>query len=467
MQTNVNKTIALLVINISTFSSAFMTSAIHIALPTIGAEFLADTVLLGWLVTAYLLTTAILLVPLGKASDIYGRKKYFLYGISLFTLSSFLSAISPSLALLFAFRIIQGVGTALLLGTGVAMLSSIFPPGERGRALGINVAVTYIGLSMAPALGGILTQYFGWRSIFLFNVPLGLLMILLVLWKVKGEWAEAAGEKLDYAGSFIYSFTVIFIIYGLTLIPEIRGLWFIIPGLAGLLLFIHWELKIKNPILNIHLFTQNRVFALSNLSALINYSSTYALGFMLSLYLQYIKGLDPQYAGFVLVSQPMMMALFSPFTGRLSERIEPRILASSGMAIVVAGLIPLAFISGQTSLYYIIACLMVLGFGFAVFSSPNMNAIMSSVEKNYYGVASATLATMRLTGQLFSMAIVMVVFAINMGQTQITPAYHSLFLLSSRTIFIIFALLCFGGIFASLARGKLNDQKDSPIHPPS
>ena len=467
MKNDVNKTIALLVINISTFSTAFMTSSIHIALPTMGGEFMADTVLLGWLVTVYLLTTAMLLVPLGKASDIYGRKKFFLYGIVLYTIASFLCAISPSLNLLFAFRIIQGIGTALLLGTGMAMLTSVFPPGERGRALGIHVAVTYTGLSIAPALGGIITQYLGWRSIFLLNVPLGLLMIFLVLWQVKGEWAEAAGEKLDYAGSVIYCFALITIIYGLTLIPELRGIYFIIPGLVALMLFIHWELKIKNPILNMRLFTQNRVFALSNLSALINYSATYALGFLLSLYLQYIKGLDPQYAGFVLVSQPLMMALVSPFAGRLSERIEPRILASSGMAIIVGGLIPLALISAQTSLLYIIVCLMVLGFGFAIFSSPNMNAIMSSVEKNYYGVASATLATMRLTGHLFSMAIVMVIFAVNMGQTQITPAYHSLFLSSSRIIFIIFTLLCFGGIFASLARGKLTAREDSPLDHPS
>ena len=466
MENDVNKTIALLVINISTFSTAFMTSSIHIALPTMGGEFMADTVLLGWLVTVYLLTTAILLVPLGKASDIYGRKKFFLNGIVLYTIASFLCAISPSLTLLFAFRIIQGIGTALLLGTGMAMLTSVFPPGERGRALGIHVAVTYTGLSIAPALGGIITQYLGWRSIFLLNVPLGLLIIFLVLWKVKGEWAEAAGEKLDYAGSVIYCFALITIIYGLTLIPELRGIYFIIPGLAALMLFIHWELKIKNPILNMRLFTQNRVFALSNLSALINYSATYALGFLLSLYLQYIKGLDPQYAGFVLVSQPLMMALVSPFAGKLSERIEPRVLASSGMAIIVAGLIPLTLISAQTSLLYIIICLMVLGFGFAIFSSPNMNAIMSSVEKGYYGVASGTIATMRLTGQLFSMAIVMVVFAVNMGQTQITPAYHSLFLSSSRFIFIIFTLLCFGGIFASLARGKLI-REDSFTGPPS
>ncbi len=468
MHDDVNKTIALIVINLSTFSTAFMTSSINIALPSIGREFLVDAILLGWVVTSYLLTTTMLLVPLGKAADIYGRKKFFLYGIIFFTLSSLLCSISPSIALLLCFRVIQGIGSALLLGTGVAILTSVFPPGERGRALGINVATTYIGLSMAPALGGMLTQHLGWKSVFLVNVPIGLLIILLVFWKVKGEWTEAErGEKLDFTGSLIYCFGLIALMYGLTLLPEMRGIWFIVLGMVGILLFVRWEMRVKNPILNMRLFTQNRVFALSNLAALINYSATFALGLLLSLYLQYIKGLDPQNAGFVLVSQPMIMALVSPFAGRLSERIEPRILASCGMAIIVAGLIPLVLISDQTSLLFIIACLMVLGFGFALFSSPNMNAIMSSVQKNFYGAASATLATMRLTGQLFSMGIVMVIFAVSMGQVQITPEYYSLFLSSIKTIFIIFTLLCCSGIFASLARGKMSDMTDSPLHPPS
>ncbi|MEW5921761.1 MAG: MFS transporter [Bacillota bacterium] len=463
----VNKTIALLVINLSTFATAFMSSSINIALPSIGSEFRVDAILLGWVVTAYLLTTAMLLVPLGKAADIYGRKKSFIFGSAVFTLSSLLCSVAPSIAFLLGFRVLQGIGGAMLLGTGVAILSSVFPAGERGKALGINVGITYMGLSTAPALGGILTQHLGWKSIFLVNVPLGLLIIVLTLWKIKGEWAEAAGKKLDYAGSVIYGLGLIAMMYGLRLLPQLQGVWFIVLGLAGIVLFILWEMRIKNPILNMRLFTQNRVFALSNLAALLNYSATFALGFLLSLYLQYIKGLDPQNAGFVLVSQPAMMALVSPFAGRLSERIEPRILSSCGMAIIVVGLIPLSLISENTPLPFIIACLMVLGFGFAIFSSPNMNAIMSSVQKNYYSVASATLATMRLCGQLFSMATVMVIFAVNIGQAQITPEYHSMFIYSIKTAFTIFILLCCGGIFASLARGKLSDIVERPLHPPS
>lgn len=465
MQNSTHKSIALIIASLSSFSNAFMTTAINIALPSIGREFAVDTILLSWAVTSFLLTITMLLVPLGKASDIYGRKKFFLYGSIIFALASLLCAVSPSITLLIIFRIMQGCGAALVMGTSVAILSSVFPPGERGRALGISLAATYIGLSAAPSLGGILTQQFGWRSVFLVTVPLSLLLVILVIWKVKEEWADAQGEKLDYTGSLIYGISLTALIYGLTLVPQMWGTWLIISGLAGLLLFIHWEMKVKNPVLNVRLFSRNKAFALSNLAALTNYSSTYALSFLLSLYLQYIKGLDPQSAGFVLVSQPLIVAIASPFTGRLSEKVEAKILASWGLGFIAAGLVPLVFISTRTPLFFIVASIMTMGLGLAFFVSPNTNAIMSSVQRNYYGVASAALNTMRLTGQLFSMSIAMVIFALNIGQAQITPENHHLFLASIRTIFIIFALVCGGGIMASVARGKVNSKTESPVRP--
>jgi MFS family permease len=204
-----------------------------------------------------------------------------------------------------------------------------------------------------------------------------------------------------------------------------------------------------------NLFRSNTVFVFSNLAALINYSATFAVSFLLSLYLQYIKGLSPQNAGLILVSQPIMQALFSPSAGRLSDRIESRIVASAGMALTVIGLLLLTLLNEETALVFIIVSLMLLGFGFALFSSPNTNAIMSSVEKRFYGVASATLGTMRLIGQTLSMGIAMLIFAIHIGKVQITPEYYAPFLTSTQTAFVVFAVLCFGGIFASLARGNV------------
>lgn len=455
MNNTANRRVALLVTTLGSFLTPFMGSSINIALPSIGKEFSMDAVLLSWVASSYLLAAAMFLVPFGKIADIRGRKRIFAYGMLIYTLSSFLCAISTSATLLICFRVLQGIGSAMIFGTGVAILTAVFPVGERGKVLGINVAAVYSGLSLGPFLGGFLTQHSGWRSIFLANVPLGLIVVALVSWKLKGEWAEAEREKFDLTGSIIYGLSLVAIMYGFSVLPEISGVWLILVGALGVSSFVRWEIRVESPVLSMSLFRDNTVFAFSNLAALINYSATSAVGFLLSLYLQYVKVLSPQEAGVILVSQPIVMALVSPLAGRLSDRIEPRIVASMGMALTVVGLSLLTFLSEGTTLEFIVASLVLLGFGFALFSSPNTNAVMSSVEKRLYGVASATLGTMRLTGQMLSLGIAMLIFSIYIGKVQITPEYHPLFLASIRTALIIFAGCCFGGIFASLARGKV------------
>jgi len=451
----VNKRVVLLVATLASFLTPFMGSAVNIALPSIGKELLMDAVSLNWVATSYLLAAAMFLVPFGKIADIKGRKKIFSYGIMVYTLSSFLCAISISAITLICFRVLQGIGSAMIFGTGVAILTSAFPPGERGKVLGINVAAVYLGLSLGPFLGGLLTQHFGWRSIFLANVPIGLIIVILVFLKLKGEWAEAKGEKFDFIGCIVYSISLAVIMYGFSLMPAMLGLWLVLAGVLGLLLFVGWEIKAESPVLDINLFRKNTTFAFSNLAALINYSATFAVGFLLSLYLQYIKALSPQNAGLILTAQPIMMTIFSPFAGRLSDRVEPRVIASAGMALTFVSLALFAFLNEKTTLEFVVGSLILLGLGLALFSSPNTNAVMSSVERRLYGVASATLGTMRLTGQMLSMGITMLIFALSMGKVQITPEYYSMFLTSMKTAFIVFAVLCFGGIFASLARGKV------------
>jgi len=450
-----NRAAALLVTTVGSFLTPFLGSSIAIALPSIGNELQMNAILLGWVSTAYLLAAAMFLVPLGRIADIYGRKKIFTVGVFIFAMASVLAAMSNSAAMLISAQVLGGIGAAMIFGTAVAIVTSVFPASERGRVLGINVAAVYIGLSLGPFLGGLLTQYFGWRSIFWLNVALCLLIIALLFWKLKGEWAEARGEKFDVTGSIIYSFMIIAIMYGFTLLPDIVGVVLILAGAGGLVGFILWETRIKSPVLDIGLFRHNVVFALSNLAALINYSATFAVTFLLSLYLQYIKGLDPEHAGLVLISAPVMQAIFSPVAGRLSDKVEPRIVASAGMGLTAIGVIFFLFASSATDLWYIVAGLLIIGFGFAFFSSPNTNAVMSSVDRRCYGVASATLATMRQIGMTFSMGLVMLIFGIYIGHVQITPEYYPAFVSSVNVIFTIFAILCFGGIFASLARGRV------------
>jgi len=451
---DISKGATLLIIVTTSFLTPFVSSSVNIALPSIGREFALNAVTLGWIPTSFLLATAMFLVPFGRIADISGRKRIFTYGIIIYTVSSLLAAISTSATMLISFRVLQGIGSAMTYGTLVAIITSVFPPGERGKALGIYVASVYVGLSAGPPVGGFLTQYFGWRSIFLANVPLGLAIIVAVLWKLKGEWAEARGEKFDFPGAVIYCLSLAAIMYGFSLVPAMSGAWLIAIGTLGILAFIRWETRARSPVLNMNVFKNNTAFLFSNLAAFINYSATQAVSFLLSLYLQYTKGFDPHHAGLILISQPIVMAALSPVAGRLSDRIEPRIVSSAGMTLTTIGLVLLTFLSQNTRLEFILASLVILGLGFAFFSSPNTNAIMSSVEKKFYGVAAGTLSTMRVTGQMLSVGTAMLLFALYIGRVQITPEYYPLFLKSFKTAFIIFAVLCFGGIFASLARGK-------------
>jgi EmrB/QacA subfamily drug resistance transporter len=449
------KRAALTVATLTSFVTPFMGSSVNIALPTIGREFAIDAVLLGWVATAYLLSAAMFLVPFGRLADIHGRKRVFLYGILVYAVSSFLSAIAPNAAWLVFVRVLQGIGAAGIFGTSIAILTSVFPAGERGKVLGISVAAVYCGLSLGPFLGGFLTQQLGWRSIFFLNVPLSLIIIAVTLWKLKGEWAGAKGEKFDIPGSVIYAVTLPAIMYGFSLLPSTSGVWLIGLGVLGLLAFVGWETRAESPVFDMNLFRRNHVFAFSSLAALINYGASFAVGFLLSLYLQYTQGLSPQQAGVILVSQPAVMALVSPLAGRLSDRIEPRVVASIGMTLTMIALFLFTFLAQNTGVGFVIFSLIIIGFGLALFSSPNTNAIMSSVQKRSYGVASATVGTMRLTGQMLSMGITMLVFAVYIGRVEITPENYPLFLKSAKTAFTIFTALCFGGIFASLSRGRV------------
>ena len=252
---------------------------------------------------------------------------------------------------------------------------------------------------------------------------------------LKGEWSGGRREKLDMAGSALYGLAIIAVVYGISLLPSITGAWAILTGIVLIIAFTRLEARSLSPVLNIHLFRSNRVFALSNLAAFLNYSSTYAVAFFLSLYLQYIQGFSPQAAGTFLLIQPAMQAIFSPFAGRLSDRVEPRIVASAGMLLTVVGLAVLTFLRKGSSMNLVTGSLLLLGVGFAFFSTPNTSAIMGAVEKRYYGVASGMVGTMRLTGQMFSQGIAMLVSAVYIGSAQIVPSNYSQFIAAMNIAF--------------------------------
>jgi len=447
----------LLVATMASFLTPFMGSAVNIALPSIGEEYALDAVLLTWVATAYLLAAAMFLVPFGRLSDLMGRKRIFLWGMVVITILSLALGLSPSGEMVVVLRFVQGIGAAMVFGTGLALLTSVYPKEDRGKVLGINVAAVYVGLSVGPFVGGLITQELGWRWVFFLIVPMGVLVIGTVLWKLKGDIAGAKGEPFDLPGAVMYSLAITFVLLGFSSLPGTLGIALLVAGLLGTFLFIFWGYYAQSPLLDIKLFLHNRVFAFSNLTALIHYSATFAIAFLLSLYLQIVKGMPPTQAGLVILVQPILMAIFSPLTGRLSDSVEPRLVASLGMTLTTGGLAMLTFLTKDTEILMITLSLVIIGIGYSLFSSPNTNAIMSAVEPRSYGVASGTVGTMRLLGQVFSMGIATMLFAVFLGREQITPELEDEFMMAVNVAFAIFTFLCFLGIFASLARGKLRD----------
>ncbi len=415
-----------------------------------------DAIQLSWVISAFTLASVIFILPFGRLADIHGRKRLYTWGVIGFTLISLALYFVDSSFFLIALRAVQGVTGALIFSTGAAILSSVFQPGERGRALGIYSATVYLGLSLGPFVGGILTHQLGWRSIFGVVVFLSVIAIVIIYTRMKGDWADARGEKFDIVGSLIFSISLFAVVYGFSTLPDVSGAWIILVGVLGMAAFVRYEMKSKSPFLNMNLFRDNRAFTFSSLAALINYSAIFAISFQMSLFLQYIKGFSPQNAGFILLAQPVVQTIVSPVSGRISDRVQPRIIASIGLALNTIALTAFAFINENTSPVYLIGGLIVAGLGAGLFTSPNTNAIMSSVDKKYYGIAAAITSTMRNMGVVFSMGIVMIIFTVFMGRVQITPEYYGLFQQSVRTIFTASSAICFCGIFVSLFRGNVD-----------
>ncbi len=446
---------AFIAATLAAFLTPFMGSAVNVALPAIGTSLSLDPIGLGWVASSYLLAAAVFLVPAGRAADLLGRKQVFLYGMGLYTISSAVCAATSGSGMLMVGRALQGVGAAMIFGTGMAIVTAVFPADQRGRILGFNVAAVYAGLSFGPFVGGFLIQAAGWRTVFWVNVPLGLFVLVYTRYRLLGEWSVRDGGTFDIGGAAVYGGGLFAVMVGLSRLPSTIGWAFAAAGALLLALFVALELHTPHPMLDIRMIARNRVFALSSLAALIHYSATFAVTFLLSMYLQYVKGMTPAGAGTVLIAQPVLMAVLSPAAGRLSDRFEPRIVSSAGMALTATGLALLAALDVESSMALVIIGLVILGAGFALFSSPNSNAVMSSVDKHLYGTASSFLGTMRLTGQMLSMGIAMLLLAFFVGPRPILPDVFEAFTACLRAAYGLFAVLCLAAIFASLSRGNI------------
>ncbi len=302
------------------FLTPFVRSSINLALPALATEFDLSAVFLTWISTVYLLVNAILYIPFGRIGDIYGRKRIFQYGLIIFTVSSFISAFSTSGEMFLIFRILQAVGNAMIFANLNAMISSAFPINERGKAFGLTSMGVFVGLIVGPILGGAITQMVGWRTLFYLDTIIGIIAAYAIT-RFKHDWIDAKGEKLDVIGSFILGLSLISIIYGFSNLNNKYGLFLVIAGIIGLSLFYLVEKRVTYPLINLSLFN-SKSFTFGNITAFINYGAFVSIGFILTLYLQYLKGYGPLTAGLIVSIQSIMMVLVSPFAGRLADKIK-------------------------------------------------------------------------------------------------------------------------------------------------
>ena len=445
-------------ISISYFVVSLTMSATNVAVPTIALDLGANAILVSWLPTAFLLANAIFLLPAGRLADIHGRKKIFLIGMVLFSVSCVMANLAPNIELLLLTRVLQGIGGALAFATGLAIVMTIFTSDKRGAALGITSATLYLGLSLGPVIGGWFTENYGWRSVFLFPLVLGFLSVSLTLLSLKGEWKNESPNKVDWYGSLIFALWSSALYIGISLIPDPISWGLITAGIAGSVWFYYQQLASPSPLIRFKLIMQNRVFSRSLFGNLCIDSSNYPFVFLFSLYLQYIQGMSPSSAGKIMVLQPMMMAIIAPIAGRLADTFDPRYIATIGCIVMACAFALMQTIGADTGIPLISAGLITLGVGFGLFTTPNNSAALSAMDKERLGIGSALLNLARVSGNMIGTATVLLLVALYIGHVKIEPPlYPALLTLIHVALGLSFVLTLCGAWF-SFSRGTIRNQ---------
>jgi MFS family permease len=440
------------------FLNAFTGSAMNVSIPTIGADFHAAAADLGWIVTAYNMCTVALLLPFGRLGDLTNRRTMFVTGLAVLTLVAEAAAWAPNLGVLVATRVVQGIGASCLFATGQALMVAAVPPARRGRAIGLATASVYIGLSTGPVAGGLLTHHLGWRSVFHVIAAVGVLTVTsaaVLLPRATAPVAAASlASRLDLRGAALITPAALLVTYGLTELPDALAVAALAAGVALGVAFVRHERGSAEPLVNPGLFRGGPNFLLSNLSALLSYAATFAVSYLLAIYLHQVRGFGADLSGFALITSPLVQAVVSPWVGRLADRRSPFALSSAGMALCVAGLVVFARLTPATPLPLVIATLGLIGLGFGFFATPNTTAVMSMAQPADYGVANAMLAFMRNLGMVCSMAVITIIVRARFGRTAIADAPIPLITSTTRLAFAIFAVICAVGVFTSLNRRR-------------
>ena len=449
------KNLLLLICTVLSFFTVFAVNAVNIVIPSIASEFHMSNIVQNWVTIIFLLVVAVLSVPAGQISAKYGLRKVTNISIILFIIISIVNVIVTSQEQFLACRFILGISLAFINVTSMAMIVNVFPPEERGKALGINITGVYVGLSLSPVIGGIMNYNLGWRSVVLFGVPFMLVILVLLVTRIGEEWSSFENVPLDLKGSLTYGIGIILFMYGFTILNTQLGVILTILGVVILIIFVLIELRQTHPVFDIWFF-KNHKFLSANFASLCAYLATYAVTTILNYHLQYIKGFDSQTAGMILLVAPLCQVVLAPIAGRLSDKFIPQILAAIGMALGTLSLFLFASLDSATSMEFLIMSMIIYGVGFGLFSPPNTNVIMGSVPPKDTSVASAAVATMRTVGQAMSMGILTLVFAFIMGDVPIIQQHYPLLVQSCQVTCLICVVLCIASVFASFVGIKAN-----------
>jgi EmrB/QacA subfamily drug resistance transporter len=452
----------LLAVGVGTFMSALDGSVVNTILPVVQQAFKSNIATVEWAVTIYLLVVSGLLLTFGRLGDMRGHKMMYVAGFAIFVASSALCGLAGSPEILIIFRAVQASGAAMLYANSPAILTKTFPANERGRALGLQATMTYLGLTVGPSLGGFLAEKFSWRAVFYINVPVGLIAMLLSLYFIRKDQGEETGVRFDLPGALLFMSGLIALLLGLNQGQEwgwksfpILGLF----GLAAVLLaaFVYRENEVNNPMLDLSLFKQ-RIFSAATSSAVFNYVVLYSTLFLMPYYLIQGRGLDPAQAGLLLTAQPLVMAISAPISGALSDKIGSRLPATLGMFILGIGMFLLSHLGPNTSQGFIVLGLAVSGLGTGIFISPNTSALMGAAPRNRQGIASGVLATARNMGMALGVGLAGAILTTIMAGSSSSALYEGV-----NIGFYMAMGMALLSCLASAVRG--NDNKDLIVTP--
>ncbi len=445
----------LVVAMITSFITSFYGSALNLSVPAIGAEFNVSASLVGWVVEVFILTVAAVSVPFGSIADRVSKKRILITGIAVFSFAALACGFSVNIVMLLILRAVGGVGAAMIFATNAAVLISATPPQNRGKVIGLQTSAVYVGLSLGPVLGGALNTNLGWRSIFFVSFAICMASLFSAITKLPKEKPsdETVGEVLaaDAPGNAFYVLMVVCLMLGLSYATQFpKGPAFLALGALFTVLFIRRELRAERPAIRIDMFTRNKPFTFMNVATMLNYGAMFVISYSVSLLLQVVYGYTAQAAGLIMITQPVIMAVAAPLTGRLSDKVDAGRLAACGMGVCALSLFLMTFLRDGTPVVQIVLTLVVCGIGMGLFSSPNMNAIMRTVDKKDFGFATSIVSTMRTMGSTACMAIITMIVTLYLGRLALSEAPPDQMLKVMHTVFIINTLFCIAGIFISL-----------------